>query len=188
MRDLYCDSLVHYDRNVVTFILLFPNPLSVSLKWSWCALQFWWCVQGPLMLLKLCPSSLFSVCSSSPPFLTSSPRVSFLPRDKRAERKRHEETFSKMRRWRLILKLRHLKNEVWQSCIIFVFMTSSSCSSSGGASLSWSWWRECVFESSSNRLICSSVFFLIIFISPQEIHFYMCQMVCVGKPRQILTI
>lgn len=40
MRDLYCDSLVHYDRNVVTFILLFPNPLSVSLKWSWCALQF----------------------------------------------------------------------------------------------------------------------------------------------------
>lgn len=34
MRDLCCDSLVHYDRNVVTFILLFPNPLSVSLKWS----------------------------------------------------------------------------------------------------------------------------------------------------------
>lgn len=27
---------------------------------------------------------------------------------------------------------------------------------------------------------------LTIFISPQEIHFYMFQMVCVGKPRQLL--
>lgn len=146
------------------------------------AFRVHWCFwsSAPLLFSQFAHPRLLS----SPPLLVShSSHV--ISEQRRRDTRRH---LRKMRRWRLILKQRHLKNEVWQSCIIFVFMTSSSCSSSGGASLSWSWWRECVFESSSNRLICSSVFFLIIFISPQEIHFYMCQMVCVGKPRQILTI